>query len=128
MVVMWIGSYFGALSITAYDAGRGHGAVAYAIEGLGEIGVTPSFTPPGPLYYLHYQRHVKAADQLQPTTLGFRFGKFWGNDSSMDLIFPLWLPTLLLSALCWFTWRKTRPKLAGTAFPVEPAAAQALST
>lgn len=43
-----------------------------------------------------------------------------GGSDSLGVIFPLWLPTLVLSGLTWFVWRKTRPKQVGRAFPVEP--------
>jgi hypothetical protein len=53
--------------------------------------------------------------------LGFYAGRCEPYPDSVDVLFPLWLPTLLLSSLNWFVWRKTRPKImAERAFPVEP--------
>lgn len=41
---------------------------------------------------------------------------------SREIIIPHWFPTLLLLVLNWLVWRKTRARLEGRAFPVEPAA------
>ena len=53
-----------------------------------------------------------------------RAGFAWkGDGKSRDFTawIPFWFPTLISVLLFGFGWRKTRQKLVGTAFPVEPA-------
>ena len=54
-------------------------------------------------------------------TLGFYIDPKWRFPRDLRIIFPLWLPTLLLLALNGFVCRKTRPIHADGAFPIEPA-------
>ena len=56
-----------------------------------------------------------------PTTLGFYGGAVPRLPDSLLIVFPLWLPTLLLLALNWLVWRMTRRRGEGRGFPVEPA-------
>ena len=61
---------------------------------------------------------------LPPRTLGFFGGRVPGDPDSWLIIFPLWLPTLLLVALNGWVWRWTRRRKVGAGavgFPVEPA-------
>ncbi len=129
VLTIWIASYFGGLTVWKWypgvflnvdfvqgscDVGEDRDAIYYAW---------------GPEF--HFHPRVTTANQMWPrTTLGF----FWGNPSphawprtdEFHFIFPLWLPTLLLAALTWFIWRKTRPKSIGHAFPVEDASKEQL--
>jgi hypothetical protein len=36
-----------------------------------------------------------------------------GVPDSHGIVFPLWLPTVLLAAFCWLVWQKTRAKPLG---------------
>jgi hypothetical protein len=44
----------------------------------------------------------------------------WAFRGVFRVLIPLWLPTTLAALLLWFAWRKTKPKAAGRAFPIEP--------
>ena len=50
--------------------------------------------------------------------LGFSCGD---NAGGPAFTMPLWFLSLLPLFLLWFTWRKTRRKRPGKAFPIEPA-------
>ena len=54
-------------------------------------------------------------------TLGFFGGRFPGDLGSWLILFPLWLPAVLLVVLNWFVWRWTRRGKMGRGFPVEVA-------
>jgi hypothetical protein len=122
VVGVWITSYFGELVLYAFSGNRQWEVDAIdGLEGMGEYHCVPaSDTPPR----FAFMTWLTAKDMVGgPTILGFRVGWIMGNPDSLQIIFPLWLPTVLLAGLNWFVWRKTRSKGAGRGFPVEPATA-----
>ncbi len=48
------------------------------------------------------------------------FGFTYQRGGRNDVCVPLWFPVLLSALTLYFVWRKTRPKSAGKAFPIEP--------
>ena len=68
-----------------------------------------------------YTQEVESWDDLDQRAtfcwLGFSYGP--GFDFPYFTI-PLWFPSLLSLLLVWFTWRKSRRKPEGKAFPIEP--------
>ena len=118
-VGVWIASYFGLfvmnMNLKPYEHALG------AVQGLGTYGYVPLARPPSSMFYFNFYRHLTARDgYLDSTTLGFRWGTVPRIHDSLQIIFPLWLPTLLLAALNGFVWHKTRKRTTRGAFPVEP--------
>jgi hypothetical protein len=58
--------------------------------------------------------------------LGFAYQRQVDPRRYRAVFVPLWFATALSGLLLWFAWRKTRPKVQGNAFPVEPAGAKAI--
>ena len=121
VVGVWVGSYAGTLTMRKWSAGRDW--LVGAVQGLGfmarsdDMGLRAmplkfDFIPGG------------TARGLRPRTLGFYGGPWSRQPDSWQVVFPLWLPTLLLVALNGFVWRWTRRRQVGAravGFPVEPA-------
>jgi hypothetical protein len=118
---VWVISHFGRFSLYKYSGG--HIWELGAVEGLvfsGESGLYPLLDSPPRIQFV---RGWKARQLFpDPPTLGFYCGRWPRFSDSFGIAFPLWLPTLLSALLLWLVWRKTRPKLAGNAFPIEPTA------
>jgi hypothetical protein len=116
-------SYAGWLGIDKWSAGRVW--EIGAVQGLGYIsGTDYGGYPTTPLQF-RFQRDWTAAYMgLPPRTLGFFEGRRPWVLTGWLIIFPLWLPALLLVVLNGFVWRWMRqPKLGvgAAGFPVEPA-------
>jgi hypothetical protein len=119
VVGVWVGSYFGGLSIRVDYLGRMW--VADAVQGQACFLSVP-YEGLKPNVYLRFQRPKTASDwNIAVSFPGFRYSDYLGITRSHDLVFPVWFPTLLLAALGGFVWRKTRYKGPGRGFPVEPA-------
>ena len=123
VVGVGVGSYAGWLHMEKFTAGRLCGVGT--VQGLGYLvrsdvlGLTTT-----PLEF-HFARGETAASiPLPPRTLGFYgAGRPWAP-AGCRIIFPLWLPALLLLVLNGFVWRWTRRRKVGVGavgFPVEPA-------
>jgi hypothetical protein len=123
VVAVWVTSYFSGILMTTFLRSRPIDIVLCG--GLGQYRADPNYRyPPG---YVHVDLYSRISENdwlFAPTTLGFRIGRLPGSPKSLQIILPLWLPTLLLVALNWFLWHKTRPQPPGGAFPVEPAPAK----
>ena len=114
VVGVWVASYFGVLALLIFP--EHHCFFISAIQGDADLGVAEDWFHHE--VEIHFHRGWRPVDWgVPPTTLGFYFAR---NMEYFQLIFPLWLPTLVLTGLCWFAWRKTRPMPVGRAFPVEP--------
>jgi hypothetical protein len=123
VVGVGVGSYAGELGMGKISAGR-HWGVG-AVQGLGCLersGDRGDQTAPLKFYFVR-GRTAKSIG-LPPRALGF-YGKRWLWDPDGCLIiFPLWLPAVLLVVLNGFVWRWTRRRKVGVGvrgFPVEPA-------
>ena len=123
VVGVWIASYFGRVFLSKNSGGRfwSIGTVQGLVY-MDEDGSHP--WSPTPLQLYCFQGVTARECQLGPTTLGFYGGRWPGWRDSLQIVFPLWLPTLLLAGLNWFVWRKTRAKYNGRGFPVEPVSAK----
>ena len=119
VVGVWVGSYAGGLEMYKFSAGR-YWRVG-TVQGLGYMaGCDVLGLPTAPLRFDFMRGETAADDALPPTTLGF-YGKGWPWVSVSYIIFPLWLPALLLVVLNGFVWRWTRRRKLGRGFPIEPA-------
>jgi hypothetical protein len=120
---VWVVSYFGALA--AYTDSHGDRRYVSAVQGLWDMGKLSGVAYTSRPYFGFY-RGLKTKDwNLPPTTLGFYFGSPLPFYHGFEIIFPLWLPTLLLAALNRFIWRKTRHSSDSKGFPVEAASGNA---
>lgn len=120
VVGMWIGSYFGESFL--YNATTSRFREGGAIQGLAFVGDSERdwFHKMDDLEFIFGVRASYDSPLHCPTKLGFYGGRWFMNDSFI-IVFPLWLPTLLLLAVNWFVWRKTRLNSVTRGFPVEPA-------
>ena len=115
VVGVWIASHREGIQLSLNV--HGHSVHAKAVEGLGmmiEIAV-PTIAP-----IITFERPARARDWgMSYANLGFTCLSGWPSRDVQMIGFPLWFPTLLLLALNWFVWRKTRLKPVSQAFPVE---------
>ena len=120
VVGVWVGSYAGWLEMYKYSAGRDWGVGA--VQGLGYMGRSGNMGfPTTPPEFGFLRGETAKSIGLPLRTLGF-YGGLWPVVRDLWLIiFPLWLPTLLLVVLNGFVWRWTRRRNVGRGFPVEPA-------
>ena len=123
VVGVWVGSYAGRFVMDKNAAGCDWGVAA--VQGLGYMFRSGDRGfPPTPLHYFFAPGRKTESIDLPPRTLGF-YGGRWPRVPGYGLIiFPLWLPTLLLVALNGLVWRWTRRRKLGAravGFPVEPA-------
>jgi len=123
VVAVWIVSAFGEFVWGKMASGREW--YTGAIRGLYYLG--ENYYPHDRDRPLEFVCHwgIKQEDTGLPrTTLGFGYhcGIDFLHRDSLVIVFPLWLPTLLLTGLNWLVWRKTRPGKPGGAFPVEMSA------
>lgn len=121
VVGVWVTSYFG--QFIWHDWLDGRGWEVNDVRGLVYVSEDP-----GSRFRMHL--HYESLGPLMSgnmdwnsvtPTLGFYCGTVGSDDYMFGIIFPLWLPTLLLLGLNWFVWRKTRVKYNERGFPVEPA-------
>ena len=78
-----------------------------------------------PWDFAHLRASQVRTRQQYLSTDWHRAGFAWKSNSKLREFtawIPLWFTTLLALLLLLLVWRKTRPKMAGRAFPVEPAA------
>jgi len=118
VVGVWVTSYFAEIAVNKEATGRAW--VVLAAQGLGSMGEDGGIRYPDSA--LRFSWFGGPDPGMPPTTLGFYVGPWPRSPKSLMIILPLWLPTLLLAALCWFVWRKMRAKYNGRGFPVEPPA------
>lgn len=119
VVAVWVTSYFGTISVhrtigvRAWTLGSVSGMVVFL-----EFQIAPSEAV---LWIPGFVPHMTAKDWGIPQPMfEFYFGSWPGISDSFGIVFPLWLPTLLLLGLNWLVWRKTRQRAGRGAFPVEP--------
>jgi hypothetical protein len=118
IVGVWIASYFGA--ITAVDSRFGNLWQVTIVQGLDDFDKIPLSMKPGMEF--RFLRHDTAKDRfVDDTTFGFDFGENPVIPGMWRIVFPMWLPAIVLSLLNWFVWRKTRGRSVGGAFVVEVA-------
>ena len=116
VVGVWITSYFGGIAVTRSLGDRTW--LVAAVQGHG-VCAEARFSS-SPMFY--FVRNATATDWgWEPGNIGFHVGAYMGYTPSLEIAFPLWLPTLLLALLNWFVWRQTRRKAVAKAFPIEPA-------
>ena len=122
VVGVGVGSYAGLLVTVKHAAGRYWGVGA--VQGLGymilagERGVHLTT----PLKFSFVRGDTAERIGLPPRTLGFFGGRYLAFPDARLIIFPLWLPAVLLVVLNGFVWRWTRRRAVGAVgFPVEPA-------
>jgi hypothetical protein len=118
VVGMWLTSHIGAFDLAKSFGGR-----------VWEIGAARGLTfiyedaawpyPDEPLNAIFVRGESIEFYHPIKTTLGFYAGPAIVSNSFM-VVFPLWLPTLFLTAVTWFVWRKTRHQRSFHGFPVEP--------
>jgi hypothetical protein len=69
-----------------------------------------------------YNASAYSWDFLDQRSTFCRLGFSYGVSINVSFFtIPLWFPSLLSLLFLWFTWRKTRRKAKGKAFPIEPA-------
>jgi hypothetical protein len=115
ILLVWAASHFGGMFV---DYAREGDRWWYVIadRGLGAFEQTPAEWAVGPEF-----RFVRDArwDFFPPTVLGFSFKRT--SPKRFIMTVPLCSVAAIQAGLTWLVWRKTRRKLAGRAFPVEPA-------
>ena len=118
VVGVGVGSYAGWLRMRSWSAGQ-YWEVG-AVQGLGYMGRCDSkgFLPT--LLQFNFERGATAGI-MPPRTLGFYGGRWLRELDSWLIVFPLWLPTVVLVVLNGFVWRWTRRRKVGRGFPVEAA-------
>jgi hypothetical protein len=123
VVGVWAGSYAGAFEMDKRAAGRDWSAVT--VHGLGCMVRSErdvSAYPTRPLQF-EFRRGWTAEDFGLPPGFICMPTLPWRPDS-WQIIFPLWLPALLLVVLNGLVWRWTRRRKVGVGvrgFPIEPA-------
>ena len=123
VVAAWVGSYFATFSFDKWFEGRERHMGA--VQGLIHLEEGSNDGLPDTPLQIHVYSGKKITDSVAiGAKFGFYAGKFPFTRDSFMIVFPLWLPTLLLAAVNWIVWRKTRAKPIGKAFPVEPTSAQ----
>ena len=115
------GSYAGGLWMLKCSAGRIW--EVGAVQGLGYMARSPDTSDPAHPFRFDFERGWTATIiGMSARTLGFYGGRGPWDPDEWLIIFPLWLPTLLLVVLNGFVWRWTRRRIVGAVgFPVEPA-------
>ena len=120
VVGVGVGSYAGLLEMYKWSVGRDW--VVGAVQGLGYLGRIDRGLPTMPLQFSFRRRETAESFGMPRRTLGFYGGLGPWDPDEWLIIFPLWLPTLLLVVLNGFVWRWTRRRIVGAVgFPVEPA-------
>jgi hypothetical protein len=122
LVTIWMASYSGTIVLDKGSGGRFRGIGV--VQGLGFL-EEAEFLHPDTRLLLYRDSGGTARERLRvPRTLGFSFDRRPGSPGhagSFQIVISLWFPILILAAITYFVWRKTRAKLAGRAFPIEPA-------
>ena len=126
VVGVWVGSYFWGMAVWTHLGGRTWSIGA--VQGLGEITEMSYLMSLRSPVEFDFKRGDTADDwNLGPPRYGFAFYKWRSFTSSGAFVVSPWLPALLLLAVNWFVWRKTRANRVGGAFPVEPTQSPAKS-
>jgi hypothetical protein len=122
--VAWVGSYFEEV----YLFHGNHGTLS--ILGLNG-GFLYLYVQPNPMYSSsesHWVHHPPIAgagyDGYRGSTYhfaGIAYQPTSDPTSGWSVDLSMWLVTVGLILVLWFVWRKTRRKITGGAFPVEPA-------
>lgn len=119
VVGIWIASYFGGIGLEKRYGGRSSGiGVIAGLVFTGEDGNDPY--PDEPLHFYFDSGATADGPLAKRVTLGFSVSPWAQFPDQFVIVFPLWLPTMILSALLWFVWRKTRGCKVGRGFPAEP--------
>jgi hypothetical protein len=114
VVGLWAGSYAGWLAMNKRLAGR-YWEIG-AVQGLGSMFRGDFFgIPREPLEWRFARGWTTETLHLPPRTLGFYGGRYPGFPDSWQIIFPLWLPALLLVVLNGLVWCRTRRRKVGAA-------------
>ena len=118
---VWVASYLGAVEMSwqsenFWDIG---GVQGLCVVSKSQV-IFPGTSPP----HIDFAERVTVEGRFGAhgpprMTFGLYCGKGPGLADSYLVIFPLWLPAIVLAGLNWFVWRKTRDKGVGRAFPVE---------
>jgi hypothetical protein len=114
-----VGSYAGLLGMSKWSADRSWNVGA--VQGLGYMYRSGAMNYQPTRSLLFFFSRGTTAYWLPPRTLGFFGWRSPGGPDSWLVVFPLWLPALLLVVLNVFVWRWTRRRKLGAGFPVEPA-------
>jgi hypothetical protein len=120
VVGLWITSYFGGLQI---GGGFWHRQFLFmSVEGMGGLEVQKQSS--SSIYFCFLPGLTAQNWFWREVTPQFWGGRFWTfyDGFGCTFLFRFSLPTLLLAALNWLVWRKTRPAYNGRGFPVEVAA------
>jgi hypothetical protein len=123
VVGVWVGSNAGCLHAYKFAAGR-----TWEVGAVQEFGFMfrsqNSGFPTTPLKCVFERGWTAEYAGLPPRTLGFYHHGWPWDRGGWLIIFPLWLPALLLVVLNGLVWRWTRRWKVGVGvrgFPVEPA-------
>jgi hypothetical protein len=118
VIAVWVASHVVAFYVTKQFPDRFcWGSV---VQGLVDIVVDRKEPRPDHPFGFGFSKEYTTKDLIPVrTTLGIYGGRRPGMSDSLLIVFPLWLPTLVLLGLNWFVWRKTRPTYNGKGFPVE---------
>jgi hypothetical protein len=115
-VAAWVGSYWRIIGVgwyfgrDYYLTGMEWGRIAFRYE------PSPEFVAPGGMLFQRAEDIWQRWDLRRPHHwLGFSYG----TCSGLEVSIPFWFCSLLLGALLWLLWRRTRPKSIGRGFPVE---------
>ena len=117
VVGAWVASCFGMPFLDKQSGGVFRGVFVAD----GQVGAIQEFNTAaaGPFEFTFERTRIPSI--LLKSRMGFYISPLKYSPGYVVVIFPLWLPTLLLVALNWFVWRRARQKPAGRAFPLEPA-------
>jgi hypothetical protein len=118
VVGVGVTSYFWGIHLIKVFGGRyWTGGVVEGLAYVSEDRNTGADTP----LTMYFNRGVTAKGwlPLTPPVLGFYGGGVPGWPDALEVVFPLWLPAVVLGLGNWWVWRKTRWKRAGRGFPVE---------
>ena len=129
VVGLWVTSYFGGIGVVGTR--WRHEMEIVARHGITAINEAP-FDGWRPFEFTFDRKATAQTWDLGPTSFGIYRGGFISNSGKggytpyypgwLIIVLPLWFPTLLLVALNWFVWRKTKAKPKDRAFPIEPTA------
>ena len=119
VVALWVTSYFGGLALNKHF-GEGYRETG-AVQGLGFLDYVHNVSFKDTLIRATFARGRTTKEWIRvPMIHSFYYGRLPPWADSYEIIFPLWLPTLLLLVFNLLVWRKTRPKPQGRVFPIEP--------
>lgn len=121
----WVGSYFAQVGVA--KVGRDHdrrfllGSGSFIFIDI----IHPAYSPSAWRWdYAPPRRNLGPDNPNEHSFVGFVYLPLSAVGFGLDawaVGVPMWCPTLVCALVLWLVWRKTRPKYAGRAFPVEPA-------